>query len=392
MQSLCILGRQPALGIAELESLYGADVLAQVGPEAVTVDVSAQDIDFNRLGGTIKLCRVLTIIESTNWSDIQRFLLAESPKHAAMLPEGKLTIGFSVYGLSIDPKRLLATGLSVKKAIKQSGRPVRLVPNPELALNSAQVLHNQLTSERAWELVFVRSGNSTIVAQTTNVQDIDAYTLRDRGRPKRDARVGMLPPKLAQTIVNLATGALATDQSNIVLDPFCGTGVVLQEALLMGYAAYGTDLEPRMIDYSKTNLEWLTDKWKLNAPHWRCDVGDATAASWAPFTVIAGETYLGRPFSALPAPDVLQKVMQDVDLIHKRFLQNVAAQTTPGQRICIAVPAWNTPHGFKRLKVLEILPELGYTRMEFVHAGTDQLIYHRENQIVGRELVVMTRV
>ncbi len=392
MQSLCILGRQPALGIAELESLYGADVLAQVGPEAVTVDVSTQDIDFNRLGGTIKLCRVLTIIESTNWSDIQRFLLAESPKHAAMLPEGKLTIGFSVYGLSINPKRLLATGLSVKKAIKQSGRPVRLVPNPELALNSAQVLHNQLTSERAWELVFVRSGNSTIVAQTTNVQDIDAYTLRDRGRPKRDARVGMLPPKLAQTIVNLATGALATDQSNIVLDPFCGTGVVLQEALLMGYAAYGTDLEPRMIDYSKTNLEWLTDKWELNAPHWRCDVGDATAASWAPFTVIAGETYLGRPFSALPAPDVLQKVMQDVDLIHKRFLQNVAAQTTPGQRICIAVPAWNTPHGFKRLKVLEILPELGYTRMEFVHAGTDKLIYHRENQIVGRELVVMTRV
>jgi tRNA (guanine10-N2)-dimethyltransferase len=391
MQSLIILGRQPALGIAEIESLYGADSLFPIADYAVGLEQSVNDIMFSRLGGAVKLCRILTIIDSTDWADIQRFLLSESPKHADMLPEGKLTIGFSTYGIQTNPKRMLATGLSVKKAIKSSGRPVRLVPNPELALSSAQVLHNQLTAERAWELVFVRDGTQTIVAQTTHVQDIDNYTLRDRGRPKRDARVGMLPPKLAQIIINLAVADTPTTGST-VLDPFCGTGVILQESQMMGYDTYGTDLEPRMVEYSEANIEWLQNRLQPIGTSWRIEQADATQANWAyQFTAIACETYLGRPFSALPKPDVLQQVMQDVNLIHKKFLQNVARQTKPGFRMCIAVPAWKTPQGFKHLKTLEILPELGYTRIEFAHARADNLIYHREGQVVGRELVVLVR-
>lgn len=391
MQSICILGRQPALGLAELESLYGAEAVKGVGNEAASVDIPVAEVPFARLGGVIKLCRVLTTLNTTNWKDLHNFLVIESPKHAALLPEGKLTIGFSLYGIKTNPRQLLATGLSVKKAIKKSGRPVRLVPNPELALNSAQVLHNQLTSERAWELVFVSDGAQTIVAQTTNVQDIDAYAARDQGRPKRDARVGMLPPKLAQTIVNLATGP-AIPNKRTVLDPFCGTGVILQEASLMGYDIYGTDLEPRMVDYTNQNLAWL-EKQTNQPTGGATEVGDATSHVWdeVPFDVIACETYLGRPFSALPAPEILQKVTSDVDLIHRRFLENIARQTEPGFRMCIAVPAWKTPHGFKHLKVLEILPQLGYTRIEFVHAGNEEMIYHRENQIVGRELVVIVR-
>jgi tRNA (guanine10-N2)-dimethyltransferase len=391
MQSIIILGRQPSLGVAELESLYGADMIRPIADYAVGLEQSVDDIAFARLGGAVKLCRVLTTINSIEWADIQRFLLTESPKHAAMLPEGKLTIGFSAYGIQTNPKRMLATGLSVKKSIKSSGRPVRLVPNPELALNSAQVLHNQLTAERAWELVFVRDGTQTIVAQTTNVQDIDAYAARDQARPARDARVGMLPPKLAQIIMNLATSTVKPNVSQTLLDPFCGTGVVLQEAVLAGYNVYGTDLEERMIRYSRDNLNWLQDK-QHTSYEWFLEVGDATSHTWRqPVDTIAGETYLGRPFSALPKPDMLQEVMQDVNLIHKKFLRNVARQTQPGFRLCIAVPAWKTPQGFKHLKTLEILPELGYTRMEFAHASTNQLIYHRENQIVGRELVVLVR-
>ncbi len=391
MQSLVILGRQPQLGVAELESLYGTAALRPIGDYAVVADKPVDDIAFSRLGGAVKLCRVLTTLDTTHWGDIQAYLIEQSPKHAAMLPEGKLTIGLSVYGLQINAKRLLATGLSVKKAIKSSGRPVRLVPNPELALNSAQVLHNQLTSDRAWELVFVRDGTQTIVAQTTHVQDINAYAARDQARPARDARVGMLPPKLAQIIINLAAGSDTPGQTPTLLDPFCGTGVVLQEALLTGYNAYGSDLEERMVRYTRENLNWLQAK-QHNPYEWFLEIADATNHTWRqPVDMIAGETYLGRPFSALPAPDVLQTVMSDVDLIHKKFLRNIARQTKPGFRMCIAVPAWKTPHGFNHLKVLEILPELGYTRMEFAHASTNQLIYHRETQIVGRELVVLVR-
>ena len=51
MQSLLVLGRQPELGIAELESIYGAAKLKPIGGKAVIVDVDPCLLAFDRLGG-----------------------------------------------------------------------------------------------------------------------------------------------------------------------------------------------------------------------------------------------------------------------------------------------------------------------------------------------------
>lgn len=391
-QSLLILGRQPSLGLAELESLYGGDSLTPIGKSAVILSVDPADVDFSRLGGSVKLAGVLTELETTDWSQLVTHLIEKLPEHAAYRPEGKIKFGLSVYGLNVTSAQINKSNLAIKKAVKTTGRSIRVVPNNEPALNSAQVLHNQLTGDLGMELLLVRNGSKTILAQTLSEQDIASYAARDQQRPKRDAQVGMLPPKLAQIIINLATGTIKTvdktsKQAAIVLDPFCGTGVILQEATLMGYDIYGTDLEPRMIEYSGANLDWLFGP-KFSP---ELEAVDATSALWHAFTTIACETYLGRPFSATPKPEVLTEVMQDVNHIHKKFLANVAAQTKTGFRMCIAVPAWKTTQGFKHLKVLDSLEELGYTRLKFVHAGDQDLIYHREGQIVARELVVLQR-
>ena len=91
------------------------------------------------------------------------------------------------------------------------------------------------------------------------------------------------------------------------------------------------------------------------------------------------------------SPKYLREVIQDVDTIHKKFLKNLAKQTKPGQRSCIAVPAWHDGQRFKHLPTLDHLEELGYTRAVFKNASSEDLIYHREGQIVGRELVVLIR-
>lgn len=386
-QSILILGRQPALGIAEAESLFGADKITRLSKESVVVDIPPHDIPFARLGGSTRVAKLLTYLPYTDWQQIERYIETELPKHTCCLPEGKVKIGISVYGLQVNVRRLNASGLTFKKAIKADGRSVRIVPNKELELNTAQVLHNQLTSPLGMELLLIRDGNRTALAQTVQVQDIEAYAARDQARPARDARVGMLPPKLAQIILNLAV----TEGTKAVLDPFCGTGVVLQEAMLMGYDAYGTDLEDRMIDYSNKNLEWLARTHDFDGQTLLLETGDATSYDWQSFDTIAGETYLGRPFSSEPKPDVLHEVMRDVDTIHRKFLRNVANQTKSGFRMTIAVPAWKTRNGFKHLKTLDSLEELGYNRVSFVHADTRDLIYHRENQVVGRELVTLIR-
>lgn len=386
-QSVLILGRQPALGLAEAESLFGANKIMPLGKYAAVLDVTPDEVPFARVGGSIRVAKLLTYLPYTDWEKIEKYLAAELPTHAGYLPEGKVRLGLSVFGLSVNVRRLNATGLTLKKAVKNAGYSVRVVPNKEHELNTAQVFHNQLTGPTGMELLLIRDGERTALAQTVQVQDIEAYAARDQARPARDARVGMLPPKLAQIIVNLAV----TEDTQAVLDPFCGTGVVLQEAMLMGYDAYGTDLEERMIDYSNTNLEWLAERHDLSDLTLLLETGDATNYEWQSFDTIACETYLGRPFASEPRPEILNEVMRDVDLIHRKFLQNVARQTKSGFRMCIAVPAWNTKNGFKHLKMLDNLSDLGYTRTSFVHVDTRDLLYYRENQVVARELVTLIR-
>jgi tRNA G10 N-methylase Trm11 len=388
-KTICILGRQPLLGLAELESLLGPDVIHMASPDVTLLDVDPESIPFSRLGGTVKIAKLIYEFPETDWRKVQLFLEKTIPEYLANVPEGKFTLGLSVYGLSISPKQLLATGLSIKKSVKTTtGRSIRLVPNNDPALNSAQIIHNKLTSPNGWELVFVKSGNKLLMGQTKQEQDIEAYAARDQKRPKRDSVVGMLPPKLAQIIINLAK----PPENSSILDPFCGTGVILQEAQIMGYASLGTDIEPRMVEYAQENIEWLQQYTKNPDKKGTVTVGDATNYRWSEeFGAIACETYLGRPFTREPDTKTLEKVMQDVHMIHKKFLENVASQTKSGFRMTIAVPAWKIKQGFIHLKTLDSLEELGYTRISFVHADNKDLIYHREGQIVGRELVTLIR-
>lgn len=410
-----ILGRQPALGLAELESLYGSTHVQPVGGQAAIVAVDPCLLAFDRLGGSIKFCKLLTSLDTTTWDNIEKFLLQVSPIHSKTMPEGKMTLGLSLYGFSESPKRIESTGLSLKKVIRKTGRPVRLVPTKQHEISTAQVIHNKLTAPNGWELVFIKDGTRTIVAQTVKVQDIASYTKRDRERPKRDAKVGMLPPKLAQILINLGSGPIpeaklqnicdipadqpipATILDKTVLDPFCGTGVVLQEALLMGYGAVGTDLDQRMIDYTNYNIFTWLRSWYDFSPSVTVAQGDATSMNWQDhtqynFDFVAGETYLGRPFTSKPDSEILATTAAECNLIIKKFLQNIGGQIKSGTRLALGVPAWQVKPGqFRHLPLIDSLSEIGYNRVRFEHVRNEDLIYYRADQIVARELLIITK-
>ena len=392
MHSIFILGRQPAIGRAELESLFGAEHIQPLGDTAVISDIDPSVVDFARIGSSIKLAEQLSVITKPSMSSLHTQLDRVVMERAKAIAEGKIQLGISAYGIKTSPKQLIAIGLNLKKSLRKAGFSVRLTPNQETELSSAQVLHNHLVGDRGMELILIRHGADIIVGRTVAVQDITAYAKRDQGRPKRDAFVGMLPPKLAQTIINLGVGDAAPATSCVVLDPFCGTGVVLQEALLMGYGAYGTDLETRMIDYSTKNLAWLREKYGVETPE-ALEVGDATSHTWShPVSVVACETYLGHPLANWPRPDKLQQIVGTCNVIIEKFMRNIADQIPPGTRLCLAVPAWKAPSGkISHLPLLDHLEKMGYNRVSFRHSSEQELVYYRPDQIVARELLVITR-
>ncbi len=345
MKYLAVLGRQPEISIAELE-------------------LSDFCTDINRLGGTQKLA----------------VRLEEKPlEYLSKLLEGKITIGVSDYSRRASKKTATMEALKLKKILVRHGRSVRVVENKDAILSTATSLHNGLSgkNERKVELIKVEDEWYRVIG----VQDIEAYAKRDQARPARDAKVGMLPPKLAQVLINLC-GPLKPGST--VLDPFCGTGVVLQEALLMGYKAYGTDISERMIEYSDKNLKFF----KFN--DYIVEVGDATNYKWSKkIDAVACEGYLGKPFSKIPNEMELKKQKQECGSIVLGFLKNLAEQVEKNTPVVIAVPAWlRSGDSYERLDILDEIEKLGYNVNNKSHEG---LLYHRPEQVVARDIIILRK-
>lgn len=106
---------------------------------------------------------------------------------------------------------------------------------------------------------------------------------------------------------------------------------------------------------------------------------------------IATETYLGQPLGGQnPSKDKLAEIIHDTNEIIRGFLRNVSEQLTTGARLCVAVPAWFTEDLSSRLPLVSDIESLGYEPVAFTHALTP-LIYHREGQVTGRELLVLVK-
>ena len=345
MKYLAVLGRQPEISIAELEA----------------TDFCT---DIERLGGTMKLAEKLD----------------ERPiEYLQKLPEGKITLGVSDYSEKASRKTATTEALKLKKILVRHGRSVRVVENKDATLSTATSLHNGLSgkNERKIELIKVNDEWYKIIG----VQDIEAYAKRDQARPARDAFVGMLPPKLAQILINLC-GPLPKNAT--ILDPFCGTGVVLQEAILMGYRAYGTDISEKMIEYSDRNMKYFDFK------NYKVEVGDAVSFKWAEkIDAVACEGYLGKPMSMIPNEMKLKTQKQECKAIIIGFLKNLAGQIKTKTPVVIAVPAWLRENGeYSRLEILDEIEKLGYNVSNKSREG---LLYHREGQIVARDIIILRK-
>jgi len=393
---IAILGRQPAISIAELERVYGdvswfSDISALVQPPA-----DADYIDIQRLGGTQKAGKVVLQVPGRDWRAAS-MKIVQHYTTAWAKQEGKVTLGISAYGFKEGPRDIQKTGLVLKSKLKQSGTSLRLIPNQESILSTATSHHNKLgLSENKVELIVVRGQSGIVIAESTGAQNITALAARDQGRPKRDAFVGMLPPKLAQIMINLAGPLTPGPDSDLplprILDPFCGTGVILQEGLLMNYAVYGTDLAEKMIRFSRDNLNWIQEKEKF-VGSWYLHEGDAMNTKWqAPIDAVVAEGYLGQPFSAPPSNSKLVEVRGNTNHILSEFLKNLAGQIKPGTPVVFAVPAWKDIDGnFTHLPLLTKVEELGYSYVQMRNVRPDQMLYFRPDQVVAREILVLVK-
>lgn len=338
-----------------------------------------------QLGGTIKVIQIESLANENN-------LLAEVEKvilnRLAFLAETKTEktkwqYGFSVYG-SAWLKKLDRFGLDLKKSLKKNYPSVRFVSSKEKSLASVIVVKEHLL-EQGIDLAILKTPQGYYLGRALTIQDYGDYGFRDFGRPSRDDKSGMLPPKLAKMMINLA----GTGLTGKLLDPSCGSGTILQEALLLGYEkVIGTDLSPKAVADSLNNLKWLAAKYKLDLSEVKVFQADSRILSSkieaGSIEAIITEPYLGE---ALKSKVQNQNLAVLADLYLKSF-QEFHKILKPSGKVVFILPIIQ---GFK-INLLETIIKIGFKQEKLSQNDRGSVVYERAGQRVVREIFLFSKL
>lgn len=377
-----ILGRENKISQKELESVlasfdfgFNADFNSILSEHVLEIKLD-QPVEkvanlINILGGTVKIFKKVAPKEAK----IEELLLAENF-------DKKRLFGISNYSSNeLDTFKL---ALSAKKKIKKS---LRIIAGKEGdQLSSAQSFQYKMDLDNI-EYGRFDSGWGKLIA----VQNLDLWTKHDYGKPRSDAVSGMLPPKLARMMVNMAIESSA--HKPLVADPFCGSGNVLIEALAVGCSVIGSDISEKAVDDTKTNVEWfskLKGEPSLTAEVFNADALKFDFGKLEKDFVIVTEPYLGKPRNAKLRIEEEKEVKKEIVSLYKGFLENLML-TTKGQKLessVLVFPLFELANG-RRLSIFEecvdFIKELGYTTI------CSPLVYGRDYQVVKREIIILKK-
>ena len=394
MSNFCIFGTHPRLSLAELRALKPHIPAPRCISQAAIFDDPEWDgaAMMHQLGGTAKLGVIVGDLPTSEVT-AERIVDMVSDR----LPDHSIDFGWTVYGSSrASTLKLERLALSIKKAFKARGTSSRWVTGKESnALSPAAVAKLKLTTEGLDLNLFI-DGTEAWLGLTTHVQDADAWGLRDFGRPARDERVGMLPPKLARMMINLAHPT-ATDT---IIDPFCGGGTVIMEAMVTVDAKrfIASDSDPIQVANTKENLTWCTHKYLFPAERLTrltaliADARHLEKEVIGTVDCVITEGYLGPLLSGQETMETLEKNVRMLSTLWLDTLRNIKPLLNSGARLVVVWPAFKSSHGTARVELDTEIEKLGYTvtnPLQDWDPTNGPLLYMRPEQRVMRRIVVL---
>ncbi len=384
MRYIFIFGGHPKLSLAELEAALERESLRfdfeGSGKNFVLVKIENEvplgQTFLNSLGGTIKIGRLIRKLPNTETFRAED-LAEQLPK------QGRVFFGVSAY--EMRPQKLRGMhrlGLEIKKILKERGQSSRFVTGKEPALSSVIVKKNKLLTQGK-EFLILDAGQNFLLGETVAVQAFESYGKRDFGRPERDTLSGMLPPKLAQMMLNLSR----TPKNGVLLDPFCGSGTILAEAALLGYEnVIGSDVSEKAIEDSKRNLEWLKAKFEIGNSKLEIFQHDAVKISQKldkhSVDSVVTEPYLGPALRGGESKEEILRSAREIETLLENAFREFEKILKPEGKVVIILPVFETPNGKIELKLLPALQKQGWA-VEF------ESLYGREGQKILRDIVVL---
>ena len=368
-----ILGKDRKLSIAELYMRYSDANFKIIGTEfvAMEIDRKIDQEEFDKLGGSIKAAEI--VCETDKKSLVNKII-----EQLESCSDGtKLNFGLSVYDWSETNLKTLVIG--ARKGLKEKNVSSRFTNNDFKNITAAQY---KGFSKKGVEFCIIRGVNSFIIAKTIAIQDIDSYSIRDFKKPFRSMQVGMLPPKLAQIMINL-TGSTGT-----IWDAFCGGGVLVMEGLLMGNNMLGSDINEKTLEGAENNINWIKNQFRTTN---NVDLffHDATSPLHIKkFDAIACEGYLGPPQKTFLEKDEAETLAKELTSLYVDFFRALKTANVKVP-VVIALPYFKLKDKLEvhmRDAVNNIL-DLSFELVPLSPNGKVKVLkYSRDNQVVGRAI------
>lgn len=388
------LGREFKLSLAEIFSFFKDYTIIYLDEKILLLD-NLNDFEIKdftkKAGGTIKIFEIKNIFsKSTKSLEIFDFIRQELEK----LVWGKKDFWISFFGESkFDAKRFL---LDAKKFLKEQNISSRFVNKDFQNLSSAQIIGENLV-EKGSDINIITTKNEIYLTKTLWVQDINAYSKRDFWK-KRDMQIGMLPPKLAQMMINIWG---AGKKGNIkIYDPFCWLGTILIESLIMGNKeVFWSDKNEEMVQATKENLDFTIKSSFLTSIKYQIqnldarNIQNSEILKTSKIDAIITEWYLWEIFTI---DSIKQEKIEDerkklFDLYKDFFAWLKKARFA--WIIVISFPFWEIKRKYIYFEEIYTLIK-SYCHIEKMigdnHLAREtkvwSLLYKRSNQLVGREI------
>ncbi len=389
VQYLFILGNSTSLAKAELFSILEKKLIkySLLSETSEVVHLSCEaELDFDDIiktcGGVVKIAGVFKTFESSELIEKLAFEVEKNGDHT--------TFGISLYGVNfhINPEQI---SKGIKVLLKERGIGSRFVLPKNNRLSSVVV-----TKQKIKEFVLY-SAEKIIVAKTLCVQNFEDWSKRDYERPAALPKIGMLPPKVARMMLNLTHGDGTT---HLLLDPFCGSGTILQEAMALGFKCSGSDISDSVIKSARENLDWFKQEYDIKTDY-TLNVSDATKLQFVKdqtVDVIVTEPYLG-PIWEIETGEgktgyqsnqkklsiaYLNNIIFSLEGLYTGCLREFHRVLKKNSELVIAIPSFyfdNKEYFVK--KVVDNFSRLGY----IIKAGP--LPYYRPKAVVRRNIYVL---
>lgn len=375
-QYVFVLGNTPELSLQELAAFFPEAESTTVS-DGVAIISLPDKIDsseiINKLGGTVKIAKITATLDLEISNEKLSEAIAE--QLASLVTEDeKITFGLAEFGRN----HLLALSHEkIKSLLQDKEQRARYIDSPRYGL-SAAVLNNH---PKVKEVLVIKAEDQTFLALTEATQDIELWTTKDRGKPYSSRKKGMLPPKVARIMVNLALGN-QLHVGKTLLDPFCGSGTVLIEAAESEISLVGSDTDPESVEGTRQNLEWWNEHLTSATP-FKVYQADATQLQ-LPEKVdfIVTEPFLGKP---KPPAEKIPNIFKGLEKLYLGAFKHWRNLLVEDATIVIVFPrALAATAGIKRDETLDKLIDklalLGYTSI------LKPVIYHRPQAVIGREI------